>query len=285
MTDLPRLMRSIRAGPARAWQDATRTAIHEAGHGVVQILEGGDISAISLELGGEWLSASNPLRVMAGKCCGPPSTPATFMAGRVAEGLAFPPRDRSDPAFDGDERQLRDFYPATDRLSAQDDARRLLQAHWPAVCALAELLLEHGELDGREAMFAIRHHLPDEHRDRLHLWGDEPPAPPRRWYDDAADARREHYWQHGHTDISDDRDVEEREAVWLAMQAADPRYRPGTVAHAAMLEGAAAVEEEMLDQIENTFPADRSDAAQELLDLARPSARPSLTSETVGPSL
>lgn len=177
-------MASLRAGPSAQWAHATRVAFHEAGHALAEILAGRNLTRVELFVAGDRFGGwGSSLCCTGGECeaqPGGPSSPATLVAGVVAEGMAGFSR-RDGLCYTSDFVRAEQEQPGFDPLRATDEARRVLKQHWQAVAALAGKLLERGALD-REAEEIIRAHLPTATRDELRLWGPlpEPLRRPRR---------------------------------------------------------------------------------------------------------
>lgn len=169
-------MASLRAGPSGTWAHATRVAFHEAGHSLAEVIAGRNLTRVELFVAGDRFGGwGSSLRCTGGECeaqPGGPSSPATLVAGAVAEQLAGFSR-RDDLFHTSDFVRAEQQEPGFDPLRATDEARRGLKQHWQAVAALAGKLLEKGSL-GCEAEEIIRAHLPAATRDELRLWGPLP---------------------------------------------------------------------------------------------------------------
>ena len=144
-----------------------QTCIHEAGHGVANVLSGNGIKSMRLcwrsTPGGSfegvtWTFTGGGCSRRRGT-----ETPGTLMAGLAAEQLAG---CESDDWSDGDRVKARRISKRWNRedLSA---ATALLRRHWPAVRALADALLKRQRLDGQEAERIIMGALDANTRARL----------------------------------------------------------------------------------------------------------------------
>ena len=144
-----------------------QTCIHEAGHGVANVLNGNGIKAVRLcwkaTPGGSfegvtWTFTGGGCSRRRGT-----ETPGTLMAGLAAEQLAG---CESDDWSDGDRVKSRRI---SKNWNSQDlqAAKALLQRHWPAVKALASALMQRQRLDGQEAEAIVMGALDERTRARL----------------------------------------------------------------------------------------------------------------------